>query len=309
MLADMHRLDIAQSATSTQIEIVVGIPTRGRPGILVETIADLARQSRPADQIVVAYAESEDIGDAESRFPSVTFLKCALGLTRQRNAILELAKDVDLLVFLDDDFYLDSQYLEVIERLFQGRKDVVVATGQVLADGINGPGLTAAEARVTLVNRNGVADGGGRVCTVFNAYGCNMCVRMAPIREHRICFDEHLPLYGWYEDVDFSRQLARHGSVVMVNDAVGIHLGSKSGRTSGVRLGYSQVANPIYLMQKGTFPRSHALYSISMRFLKNLVMSVTPEPYVDRRGRLRGNLLGLRDLIVRKLCPMRVLTL
>ena len=29
----------------------------------------------------------------------------------------------------------------------------------------------------------------------------------------------------------------------------------------------------------------------------NIVRSPWPEPYVDRRGRLRGNLLALRDLM------------
>ena len=32
----------------------------------------------------------------------------------------------------------------------------------------------------------------------------------------------------------------------------GVHLGNKRGRVSGLRFGYSQIANPIYLLQKGT---------------------------------------------------------
>jgi GT2 family glycosyltransferase len=136
-----------------------------------------------------------------------------------------------------------------------------------------------------------------------------MCIRLAPVRAHHLHFDEKLPLYGWYEDVDFSRQLARFGTVMQMPEALGVHLGSKNGRTSGVRLGYSQISNPIYLFQKGTFPWSHMIYSITVRFLKNIVMSLRSEPYIDRRGRLRGNLLGLRDLLVGKLDPARILIL
>jgi hypothetical protein len=42
---------------------------------------------------------------------------------------------------------------------------------------------------------------------------------------------------------------------------------------------------------------------------KNLARSGWPEPYVDRRGRLRGNLLALRDLAAGRMTPERVLEL
>ncbi|HEY0785618.1 MAG TPA: glycosyltransferase [Acidobacteriaceae bacterium] len=288
--------------------MIVGIATRGRPLILGETIADLARQSRPADRIVVSYAEQADIGDAARHFPQVCFVPAELGLTRQRNAILEQAQDADVLLFLDDDFYLDRDYLSVLEQLFAEQQEVAVATGRVLADGINGAGLASAEARAMLAGgREAAADVAS--APVFNAYGCNMALRMSPVRQHGLRFDELLPLYGWWEDVDFSRQMARYGSVVLLTTAVGVHLGAKSGRTSGVRLGYSQVANPIYLARKGTVPWSHALPNIWLRVLKNVVKSLAPEPYVDRRGRLRGNLIACRELVTGKLCPLRALDL
>ena len=40
-------------------------------------------------------------------------------------------------------------------------------------------------------------------------------------------FDENLPLYGWLEDVDFCRQLARYGRIVKNIRLIGVHLGSK----------------------------------------------------------------------------------
>jgi GT2 family glycosyltransferase len=290
------------------MKIGIGIATRGRPAVLAETIAYLNLQRRAPDKIVVAYADEQDIQKCNEKFPGVLFAKAELGLTRQRNAILELAADLDILVFIDDDFLLDAEYLTITEQLFDDRQEVVVATGKVLADGINGAGLTFAEGNAVL-NEQANRAPQSTTRSVFNAYGCNMCIRMKPVREHLLRFDEILPLYGWYEDVDFSRQLARFGSVVQMDDARGVHLGVKSGRTSGVKLGYSQIANPIYLMRKGTFPRSHMFYSITVRFAKNLVRSLAPEPYVDRRGRLRGNLLGLRDLLTKQLSPGRVISL
>jgi hypothetical protein len=41
----------------------------------------------------------------------------------------------------------------------------------------------------------------------------------------------------------------------------------------------------------------------------NLVRSVWPEPYIDRRGRLRGNILALRDLVRGGMIPERILEL
>ena len=133
-----------------------------------------------------------------------------------------------------------------------------------------------------------------------------MAFRMAPIERNNIRFDERLPLYGWYEDVDFSRRVSKHGSAVRVRQAWGVHLGVKSGRHSEVRLGYSQVANPIYLAQKQSVPWSFAVASVASRSLKNFVRSFAPESHIDRRGRLRGNLRAFRDLSTGTLNPTRV---
>src|ERR1700761_9520942 len=131
----------------SQTRLVVGIPTRSRPAILAETIAFLAKQNRQPDEILVAYAEADDIADAANQFPHVTFIQAPLGLTRQRNAILTLARDHDILLFIDDDFYLDPQYLEITERFFVENPGVVASTGRVLADDVKGPGLTVEQAK------------------------------------------------------------------------------------------------------------------------------------------------------------------
>lgn len=40
-----------------------------------------------------------------------------------------------------------------------------------------------------------------------------------------------------------------------------------------------------------------------------LLRSVAPEPYVDRPGRLRGNLIALADVMRGRLAPERVMQL
>ncbi len=141
----------------------------------------------------------------------------------------------------------------------------------------------------------------------FNTYGCNMTFRLTKVREHGLRFDEQLPAYGWYEDMDFSRRLRVHGALMRLPGAVGVHLGAKVGRVSGRRLGYSQVANPIYLARKGSYPWSHALRSVGRNFANNLLWSLKPEPWVDRRGRLRGNLRAFAELLVGQAHPSRIL--
>jgi polysaccharide biosynthesis transport protein len=121
-------------------------------------------------------------------------------------------------------------------------------------------------------------------------------------------FDEALPQYGWLEDVDFSRRLVRYGRIIKLPDARGVHLGSKTGRAPGIRLGYSQIANPLYLVRKGTLTPRRAAQQMGRNFVMNLLRSVRPEPYIDRRGRLRGNTLAIVDALRGKADPRNIQT-
>jgi hypothetical protein len=114
----------------------------------------------------------------------------------------------------------------------------------------------------------------------------------------KLRFDEKLVLYGWLEDRDFGARLMQRGfSAVRTSEALGVHLGVKLGRTTGVRLGYSQVVNPIYLYSKGTMSLGLAIRHVLSNIAANTVMSFKPEQYIDRRGRFRGNFLGIIDFI------------
>jgi hypothetical protein len=48
---------------------------------------------------------------------------------------------------------------------------------------------------------------------------------------------------------------------------------------------------------------------IARNLVANAVRSLRPEPWVDRRGRLRGNVLAVADLVRGRLDPRRVLLL
>ena len=285
------------------LRIGVGIATVGRAGVLAEAIAELRHQTHAPDRLIICGASPDDMAGIDQN--TAELIVGPRGLTAQRNAVLAAATDCDVLVFFDDDFLAAPSYLDAIARAFATDRGIVAATGYVVADGIKGPGLTAAAGRALLRADPGW-DGQEAPSAVYNAYGCNMALRLTTLRAHGLVFDERLPLYGWYEDIDMCRRAARHGCIVRIPSARGVHLGTKLGRTSGVRFGYSQMVNPVYLARKGSYTWGRAVRSMARNLAANLGRWLMPEPWVDRRGRLRGNIAGLADLGRGRVDPGRI---
>ncbi len=289
------------------VRLAIGIATRGRADMLAETLAEVARQTRTADRIVVCGAEASDVATAHA-MEGVDVLIALPGLPRQRNAILDAVDGCDLILFLDDDFFMAPGYIAATLGAFAADPRLVVTTGWTLADGARGPGFTAQGARAIIAEDAGRIEPTG-VQPQAHGYGCNMALRLEAVREHNLRFDERLPLYGWSEDVDFTHRLGRHGGIAKVMQARGVHLGVKSGRTPGCKLGYSQVANPIYLFGKGSYSFGRAMRSVARNLAANAVRSVWSEPFIDRRGRLRGNATAFLDLVRGRMQPERILEL
>ena len=288
-----------------RLRIAVGVATLSRNEVLVQTLTRLKFQSRQADIIAICAPNALDLEGARECCPRIIELVGPHGLARQRNAIIDAVRDYDVLIFFDDDFVASPKYLAAVEAVMLAHPDVVMATGRLVADGILGPGIAFAEADRMLRESEQPSM---PIEERYNGYGCNMSIRLAPVRADHLTFDERLPMYGWLEDVDFSRQLAPHGRIVEI-DAWGIHLGLKKGRQSGLKLGYSQVANPLYLTRKGTMSGRRALTLLGRNLLANTIRCLRAEPWVDRRGRLKGNLRAIGDLVSGRLDPVRIETL
>jgi GT2 family glycosyltransferase len=286
--------------------MIVGIATVGRSELVGRTIDRVLEQSRLPDGIVVVGSRDEDVAEVRDRARTIVDTVAERGLCRQRNHILDLVGgQADLLVFLDDDFVPTHTYLERAEQLFVRSPEVTGATGRIIADGIHSKGFAFEEA-VRLADSDG-ANGDAREFPAEALYGCNMVLRLASMEGLR--FDEALPLYGWLEDIDLTYRLSARGPLVRSFHFAGVHMGAKGGRTSGYRLGYSQIANPIHLLRKGSAPPRLARRMMARNLTANLARSLWPEPHVDRRGRLRGNILALFHLMTRQLDPRRVQTL
>jgi GT2 family glycosyltransferase len=304
------------------MKLYVILATRGRADYVAGLCRRLLQQSLLPVRIVVAGTQESDVHAVRplldtSAVPIDVLLCSAHGLCAQRNTarehLLSLRRaegdsERYAMVYLDDDFWPDAAWLRRCADALQARPDAVGLTGRMLADGAHlSEGLTVADAEDFLAGRRPPMahwNGGTTVRFVHCAYGCNM-VFVDSVCE-RYTFDENLPLYGWQEDLDMSTQARRHGLIVFEPGCVGVHLGVKSGRTSGLRFGYSQIANPLYLIAKGTMGRKRALRFVLRHMLSNTWRSLRSHPHVDYRGRMAGNLLAMRDLLRGRCHPRQI---
>ncbi|WP_285017305.1 glycosyltransferase [Novosphingobium sp. fls2-241-R2A-195] len=287
------------------MRIHVVFATVGRAALLARTVDRIAEQTRLPDGILVSATGPADVAGVERARMPARVMFGDKGLCRQRNAALrELSTETDVVVFLDDDFVVHNDYLAVIEETFADQS-IVGATGDLLADGIHGEEIPFDAAALRL---------DGHTLPAFTPlrprqalYGCNMAVRASAI--DGLWFDEALPLYGWQEDIDFTHQLGKRGRLVSGDRLTGIHLGTRSARSPGKRLGYSQVANLVHLWRKGTMQPNLGQRLLVQNLASNALRSFYPEPHIDRRGRLLGNLIALRDLMTGRIDPRRVETM
>ncbi|MDP4004395.1 glycosyltransferase [Methylobacterium sp. NEAU K] len=306
LMRSPRRRDIGRPRPASPLpKIAVAIATLGRPEVVAQTLRRiLDRQTYKPDAVIISCIKPEDAGDAAA-WPEVTVVTGRPGLAAQRNAALAALPDtIDVVAFFDDDFVPDADWLAVAARRFREDADIVGFTGDVIADGIKGPGLDFDETDRRLEQAGPVEK--APLIEPFSPYGCNMAFRRSAIGALR--FDERLVLYGWLEDRDFGAALAaKGGRLVKCMEARGVHMGVKGGRIAGDRLGYSQVVNPLYMLRKGTMTYTQVLDHVFRNFTSNLARSAVPEPFIDRRGRLRGNLRGAADALLGRLEPERAL--
>jgi len=293
-------------SAASPLTVAVIVASLGRPEALAELLLDLERQSRRPDRIILSLTDRADVPPETERYAGVELVFGPKGSCVQRNTALDrLADACDVVMFLDDDYVPSRFAVERAVRLIETHPDVTGACGHLLADGIHGPGLSVAEARGLLAHYDAeTAQPAIPHHDLDGLYGCNMVFRAAQIAGVR--FDERLPLYGWQEDIDFAARAARNGRLVKTFAFAGVHRGIKRGRSSGVRLGYSQVVNPVYLSRKGTMRPRYAAKIVLRNVIANHLRALRPEAWVDRAGRARGNWLGLIDLALGRIRPERI---
>lgn len=305
------------------MDTYVIVATRGRPLETRELVGNLKRQTLSPKAVVVVGADPADVVGIDAESGGATRLEVVVtgkaGLCAQRNRGLErivaLAADRQpnqdfCVAFFDDDFRPAPDWLERCREVFQRQSEIAALTGWVLADGVNGAGLDETLARTYLAgsvrpDRHWASGNAQR--DVTSLYGCNMAFRDRVVTACR--FDENLPLYGWQEDQDYTSQARALGRTVFEPTCKGVHLGIRSGRVSGLRFGYSQIANSFYLTRKGTMPPRKAARFVARHLTANIAKSLLLGASVDYPGRLKGNLLAILDLLRGRCDPRRVMDL
>ncbi|HEY3597819.1 MAG TPA: glycosyltransferase family A protein, partial [Paraburkholderia sp.] len=215
------------------------VATKGR-AVETATLFDfLFEQDARPDAVYVVGAEPADLPDVAAHPLAAharvkLLLSKAPGLTVQRNVgIAELLRDLEheddrelwFAAFFDDDFRPHRGWLSQCDALFTEAPGVIGMTGQVLADGVRGRGLSEADALKYLSGayepQEHWASGDTRR-PLNSAYGCNMAFVERVVRNCK--FDEALPLYGWQEDQDYTSQALRLGEFVYEPNCLGVHL-------------------------------------------------------------------------------------
>ncbi|GAB2888981.1 glycosyltransferase [Uliginosibacterium flavum] len=301
------------------------VATKGRTREMVGLFDSLARQSLLPIRVAVVGSEAADIQGLEMHELALSgraILKTSptAGTCIQRNVGLNMLADEiraseptqTFLVFFDDDFRPADDWLEQCARSFAEQLDVVGITGDVISDGVRVSGYNEAEAAQYISGErprephwphNGQRHdmrGGG-------LYGCNMAYRGNAALSVR--FDEALPLYGWQEDIDFAARVAAFGRLIFEPACRGVHMGVQGARTSGLRFGYSQIANPVYLIRKGSMRWRFGFRLAARNVASNLFNTLRANRSKDYAGRLRGNAIALLDALRWRQHPMRVLEL
>jgi glycosyltransferase involved in cell wall biosynthesis len=285
------------------LRIHIVIATVGRGDLLRRTVDLIAAQTRPVDGVMIVAPGTDDFGTAGESPVKPQLVLSPKGLCRQRNRALDLLEGrTDVVLFLDDDFVMAPDYVAAIEGLFTSDLGLAGITGNLVADGVRRGGFTVEQALELIAQ--GAAGLDPAIGPRTALYGCNMALRMA--LAHGLRFDEALPLYGWQEDIDYTTRLARRGRLISTGRVTGVHLGVRGGRTSGRRLGYSQVANIVYLLRKGTIPFGLAQRLFWQNLAANLLRAPFPEPHIDRAGRLAGNMRALGDLVLGRIDPRKI---
>ncbi len=298
----------------------VVIATKGRPKETYTLLDSLSNQSFDIENIIVVGSEDADVLGLASHPLSlsnkVSIKTTDAGLTIQRNAGLDfilhryqhsLNPHDWFVVFFDDDFRPATNWVYACAEAFKANNRLLGLGGQVLADGISGVGLTETQAQA-YISKELLPEphewSGNIGHSVPDLYGCNMAYRGSIANKAR--FDENLPFYGWLEDVDYSVNASKSGELTYLPAAKGVHLGVSGGRTSGIRFGYSQIANPLYLIRKQTMPKKKALLLMMRNIASNIFHTVTFKHSKDYPGRLYGNCLAFLDAVRRKCHPAKI---
>jgi len=290
--------------SSSRLRVAVIIATKGRPQAATKVLRFLEKQTHVPEIVLFSAHSQKDVEqDIESPLNREYIFESG-GLPFQRNgAIRHLNGRVDIIIFFDDNFVPSPYWIERCLQLFNNHPNVVGLDGTVVLDGATGIDVSWEQAESAVAAADSPDLQAYPITNEPYIYGCNMAYRLSAIEN--IHFDERM-IFGRLEDRDFSVRVSRVGQLIRSGSMFGAHLGMRSGRVSGKRMGFAQVINAWYLYDKGVLSKKEAWLHSVKALLSNSVKSLWRDVKIDRRGRLIGNLIGFKDLLTGSCQPENV---
>lgn len=128
---------MTKAGASPQFALTIAIPTFGRDGVLVDTLAALLAIKTQGDELLVVDQTSVHDAAAEARLHSwagegaIRWLRLpSPSITKAMNTALREARH-EIVLFLDDDLIPDPALLDA-HRMAHGRRTGAIAAGRVL---------------------------------------------------------------------------------------------------------------------------------------------------------------------------------
>ncbi len=291
------------------------IATVGRREIAEATLRSLAQRETVPSVVLIVGAALADLPRLAEQFPFKLQMIQAprKGLCLQRNVGIDaLPPEIEFVSFLDDDTEVHDHYFAEVARVFTSSSQIAGFSGCIMANG-----NIERQAARNLLDGQGIPVG----MPAFGAYprswpalyGCAMNIRRTWLKAEK--FDENLPLYALGEDCEMGFRLARHGGVGGSGRCPVVHLATRSGRISEYGYGYAQVINYLYFARKNIGLPVATTYAkrIVKIPLTNLIFTALPwldrKKGIDRRGRFRGNLRAIADVLRGKIDPQNLLAI
>lgn len=195
-----------------ELEILVAAPTYRRPELLEVLLGSLSRLTLPAAArtrfVIIDNDPEASARPIVSRWqetfgPALTYAhEAAPGVTHVRNHALCLAEDADLLAFIDDDEFADTEWLaRLVERYRASRAAAIF--GPVTP--VYSPGTPEWMRRWAVHARPVTADAD------LSRPGatCNCLIDMAVVRKEGLSFDPRMTLTGGEDTLFFTLMLDR----------------------------------------------------------------------------------------------------
>src|SRR5450759_4282880 len=111
------------SATLPSIDAIVA--TKGRAEIVARLVAYLREQTLPLDVFVISACDPSDVtGVAETSSATRIVFGSAGSSAQRNNGLSALPADIDIVVFLDDDFIPSRFWLARVRDIFVASPDI-----------------------------------------------------------------------------------------------------------------------------------------------------------------------------------------